>query len=231
MIKFHLYYDKDAETKWLNKLCADGWAMKKFFAGFYWFEKCEKGEYNYQVDFGDKPFSVNDNYRELMNDIGVEIVQTWGYWIILRKPASYGAFELYTDIDSSINHYTKIRNMFKTVTIIELIGLFIELYAAMQGSTTGCISTCIFLVIVFTFLNAINKTNSIIISLKEKKGEIVSNKRKKNISFSLLFGLILNSFALIINTSISSPVTHIIQIIAIIFMLIGIYKTFNNCNN
>lgn len=27
MIKFRLYFDKDAETIWLNELAAKGWAM------------------------------------------------------------------------------------------------------------------------------------------------------------------------------------------------------------
>ena len=52
MIKYRFYLDKDAETAWLNQMAADGWAMKRFFAGFYDFETCENGEYVYQVDFG-----------------------------------------------------------------------------------------------------------------------------------------------------------------------------------
>ena len=72
MIRFRLYYDKDKETEWLNDMVSEGWAMKGFFCGFYKFEKCEKGEYIYQIDFGDTLYSVSDEYRELMNDLGVE---------------------------------------------------------------------------------------------------------------------------------------------------------------
>ena len=104
MMQFRLFLDKDAETVWLNQMAADGWAMKSFFAGFYDFEKCEKGGYIYQVDFGDRLFSVSSDYRELMQEMGIEIVQTWGYWVILRKKASDGKFELYTDVESSIGH-------------------------------------------------------------------------------------------------------------------------------
>ena len=100
MIQFRLYFDKDAETQWLNHMSAQGWAMKRFFAGFYSFEKSGKGEYTYQVDFGDRMFKVSDAYREFMQDTGIEIVQTWGYWVILRRKASDGKFELYTDVDS-----------------------------------------------------------------------------------------------------------------------------------
>ena len=38
----------------------NGWAMKSFFAGFYSFERYEPGQYMYQVDFGNRFFSVNE---------------------------------------------------------------------------------------------------------------------------------------------------------------------------
>ena len=47
MIRFRLYFDKDAETKWLNEMAEQGWAMKSFFTGFYSFERCEPGQYMY----------------------------------------------------------------------------------------------------------------------------------------------------------------------------------------
>ena len=138
MIKFRIYLDKGAEEKWLNQMAADGWAMESFFGGIYQFSACEKGAYTYRVDFGDKLFSISEDYRELMQDAGIQIVQTWGYWVILRKKTSEGAFMLYTDLASNIEHYQKIRRMFKIVTIIELICLFIELYVgAVEGIVLG----------------------------------------------------------------------------------------------
>ena len=58
MIKFRLYFDKDKETIWLNKMSEAGLSMTGFFAGFYRFEKCEPGKYVYQIDFGEKLFAV-----------------------------------------------------------------------------------------------------------------------------------------------------------------------------
>ena len=63
MIKFKLYFDKDKETAWLNEMSSNGWSMNGFFAGFYRFEPCEKGKYTYQIDFGNKLFSVSDDYK------------------------------------------------------------------------------------------------------------------------------------------------------------------------
>ena len=127
MTKFRLYFDKDKETVWLNELAAKGYALISFFAGFYTFEKTEPGEYIYQIDLGEKLFAVTDDYRSFMEETGVEIIDNWGYWVFLRKKAAEGEFELYTDVDSQIEHYTKIRNMFKVVSIIELICFIVEI--------------------------------------------------------------------------------------------------------
>ena len=38
MMKFKLYFDTDAEVKWLNEMADKGYAMTRFFAGFYTFD-------------------------------------------------------------------------------------------------------------------------------------------------------------------------------------------------
>ena len=56
MIKFRYYIDNQKEQDWLNNLTKKGWALKSFFLGFYKFEKCEPGEYEYpSVTKGIKP--------------------------------------------------------------------------------------------------------------------------------------------------------------------------------
>lgn len=225
MIKFRLYFDKDKETVWLNKMAAEGWAMKKFFAGFYTFEECEPGQYTYQVDFGEHFCAVSDDYREFMEDTGAEIVQTWGFWIILRKLSADGSFELYTDVDSSIAHYMKIRNMFRAVAILEAVVLLIELWAGVNGALIGYICACIIGAMLLVVVNAVARTTDTIVELKERKGEVTERERNQKISPLLPCGLLLNSCALIIEESVSRPMKLSVQILAIIFMLIGIYQT------
>lgn len=227
MIKFRLYYDKDEETKWLNEMSEKGWAMERFFAGFYRFEACEPGKFTYQVDFGEKPFHVSNEYREFMEDTGVEIVQTWGYWVILRKLASEGEFELYTDVDSSIEHYSKICKMFQVAIILEIVCLFMELFAAMGGFSAGYALACLLIAIIFAMANAISKTRDTIAQLKERKGE-KAERDNRTVSPVLSCGLLLNSCALLLSESVSRPVKLTIQMIAIILMLTGVYKTAKN---
>lgn len=224
MIKFRFYFDKEQETKWLNKMSEEGFAMKWFFAGLFGFEKCEKGKYLYQVDFSDKPFSASNDYKEFMEDTGVEIVQTWGFWVILRKAASEGAFQLYTDLDSSINHYMKILKMFKIATIVELLCFFAELFAGINGVSVGYPLALLLGLFAIACANAAIQTKNKIAELKEQQNGTVAIKRN-SVHLLVPIGLLLNSCALILGESIAHPIKTTIQIIAIIFMLTGLFFT------
>ena len=225
MIRFKLYFDKDKETKWLNDMADQGWAMNGFFAGFYRFEPCEKGKYTYQIDFGNEFFSVSDDYREFMSDSDIEIIQSWGFWVFLRKLSSEGEFQLYTDVDSQIEHYKKIRNMFKAVTVIELICLFIELFSAsMTNSPLLWSFVFLILAIIIAFFNITNRTNDIIHELTERKTGI-EEPRSKSISIFLIIGLLLNSCVLMMKDSIPSYIVCPLQLIVIVLMLVGVYQT------
>ena len=225
MIKFKLYFDKDKETQWLNDMSQKGWAMTGFFAGFYRFEPCEKGKYTYQIDFGNEFFSVSDDYREFMSDSDIEIIQSWGFWVFLRKLSSEGEFQLYTDVDSQIEHYKKIRNMFKAVTVIELICLFIELFSAsMTNSPLLWSFVFLILAIIIAFFNITNRTNDIIHELTERKTGI-EEPRSKSISIFLIIGLLLNSCVLMMKDSIPSYIVCPLQLIVIVLMLVGVYQT------
>ena len=228
MTKFRLYLDKDKETTWINEMAAKGYALKGFFAGFYSFEKCEPGEYVYQIDFGSKMYSVSDDYREFMAENNIEIVCLWGYWIILRKRANDGEFVLYTDVDSSIEHYTKILKMFKVVTIIELICFFVEVLATMNGAAIGIFGMIIIGLLIIALMRATLSTKRTINELKERKGESpAKGLASGKISPVLSSGLLLNVCAISIKNSgsISDYIVITIQVAAIVFMLIGLYQS------
>ena len=225
MIKFRMYYDKDAETTWLNEMCAQGWAMTNFFAGFYSFDKCQPGEYIYQVDIQDTFGKVPNDYRELMKEMDVEIIQNWGYWILLRKKAADGEFELYTDTESLIEHYTKIRRMFKGATIIELIAFLIEvLCATIGGVNMGWLFAGLILALILVFFNAIAKTTDKINSLKEEQTGI-SVPEGRTVSPLMMAGLLINSCMLTVKDSLSDYIAIPLMILACVLMLVGLWKT------
>lgn len=228
MIKFRLYYDKDKETLWLNEMADQGYAMIGFFCGFYTFEKCEPGEYRYQVDFAEKPFGLSTNYREFMKEMNIEIVLQWFFWVILRKKASEGEFQLYTDVDSSIAHYKKIRTMFKAAAIVEIILFTIECICAANINSFWPVACAILLaIIIFSMIREVTTINKVIGKLKERKGELSDRciNRNGKPSPCLAAGLLLNACALMIDEGISSYIKHSVQILAIILMIIGIYQT------
>lgn len=121
--KFRLLFDKDVEQEWLNDMCRNGWALKNFRMGVYTFASCRPGEYIYQVDLlpgsGFQP-SDPDGYAEFMDEVGITVVCRWFRWVILRKQAADGPFDIYTDVDSRIQQYSRIRTMF-------IFGLGLEL--------------------------------------------------------------------------------------------------------
>lgn len=228
MIKFRLYYDKDKETEWLNGLAKEGFCLTGFFAGFYKFEACEPDKYEYQIDFSDGFFSVSNDYREFMKEFDIEIVQCWGPWVILRKVASEEPFKLYTDIDSMIEHYTKIRNMFKIVTLVELACFILELFAAMNGFDVGFFFTLLIGLIVIACMKVTLSTNETILELKERKSEKVNRNAVQTgkVSPFLICGLLFNSVPFAMqNFGCGELWVSLAQIVAIVLLMIGIFKT------
>ena len=137
MIKFRLYYDKDKMTEYLNEMSRKGYALRGFFAGFLRFDRCRPGEYAYQVDITEGLFRLKDDYREFMQDMNVEIVCLWGFWAVLQKKAKDGPFVLYTDVESGIEHYSRIQRVFKKAVIVETLGLVLEVAAGLRGYALG----------------------------------------------------------------------------------------------
>jgi hypothetical protein len=130
MKKFRLYYDKDKEEAFLNDMSAKGYAMKRFFLGLYTFEKSQPGEYTYRVDLiSDKTTEQRNELYDLIRDSGGELVQTWGIWAIFRKK---GYFELYTDPESQIKQFRRIRKIFIRLAIVEFLLSIPQWYNALQ---------------------------------------------------------------------------------------------------
>ena len=220
MKKFRLYYDKDKETEWLNDMAAQGYALTSFFAGIYTFDTCAPNKYTYQVDFCDKLGNVSEDYRAFMRENQIEIVQIWGFWIFLRKLNADGPFELYSDIDSSIEHYTKIRNMFNGISILMGLCFIMEVFAVIQAPLFFPLLILLG-AMTFSIIHTAIKTNRIIADLKEQKGEPVNIRH--DVSPVLIAGLLLNSVALV-SSSLPDIIEYPLRIVAIACLIYGIIK-------
>lgn len=226
MIKFRIYVDKDKETKWLNEMAAKGYAMTGFFACFYVFEKCEPGKYFYQIDITEGFFRIPESYREFMREAGVEIVCLWGPWVILRRLAEEGPFELYTDVESTIEHYTKVRNLFKFAAILELLCLFLEIIEGIRGVIVGWAGACLIGALVVVFIKEVMRINDILAELKGRMGESEQCRfGGRRPSGLLAVGMLINACGLMINNPAYDAVKGFLTGMAIVLMLAGIVLT------
>ncbi len=241
MVRFRLYFNKDKETAYLNEMVGKGYAMKNFFAGFYLFERCRPGEYIYQVDIGEAMFQVSGDYREFMQDMGVEIVCTWGLWVLLRKKAAEGPFVLYTDVESNIRHYERIRRMFKTAAILEIIFAAVNLFGVIAGGSTTTAALPAFFCFLLTalavcFVREIARVDGI---LEELRGRIGKEQPKecwrggRRPSLFLAVGLLVNGITYLMpaveeSNRMEFPygfVKGCLQGVALVFFVIGIVNT------
>lgn len=230
MMKFKLYFDTEKETGWLNEMSAKGYALTDYWWGVYSFEKCLPGEYIYQIDIVNGFFSVDDDYRNFMEEIGVEIVCMWGCWAILRKKAADGPFRLYTDAESSIEHYSKIRQLFRVAIIIEIFCLTGTLFHAISGSLSSLGLSFLLMALVTVLLRQVMHVNKILVELKERIGEPVGfliGKRRK-LSGLIVWGFLLNSMGILLkgwDLPYGEIVRGTVHGLALLFFLIGFFYT------
>lgn len=228
MTKFRIYFDKDKEVTWLNEMAAKGWAMTSFGFCVYHFEPCRPGEYLYQIDFGDGMFSVSEDYREFMSEAGVEIVGVWGPYVFLRRKAEEGAFELYTDVESIMEHYKKIRTMFKIGFILEALCLIMEALAGLVGGNPmGWVAAFLILVAMTVFIRQIVRINGIVAELKERLGgepeRVPFGGRKP--SLVLAAGMFFTGLSILIDNPSYDLAKHILQGVALVCLLAGMFLT------
>ncbi len=226
MVKLRMYYDKDRAVKWLNKMSEQGNVLTGVTGGIFHFEQGPSGKYLYQADFSEKFFSVSDDYRSFMEDAGVEIIAIWGPWVYLRKLAADGEFSLYTDVDSSIDHYKKIRRMFKIFTALEGVAMIAELYGFYKGNQMAMLFFFLIAALFFIFVNITFRTNAILAELYARKGETPDRFTRRKVSLILIIGLFMNSITLMVRDSTPDYLHNALQILALLFMLGGIVRTY-----
>lgn len=228
MTKFRIYFDKDKEVTWLNEMAAKGWAMTGFGACVYRFEPCRPGEYLYQIDFGDGIFSVSEDYREFMSEAGVEIVSVWGPYVFLRRKAEEGAFELYTDVESKMEHYKKIRTMLKIGFIMETLCMLVEALAGLVGGNPmGWAAAFFILVFMMIFIRQIVRINGIVAGLKERLGSeperVPFGGRKP--SLVLAAGMFFTGLSILIDNPSCDLAKQILRGVALVCLLAGMFLT------
>jgi hypothetical protein len=120
---WRIYMDHEKEEAWLNEMSSKGLAFTDFILGRYTFSDSEPGEYTYRIELLDNPPTNIDSrhYLGFMAENGVEHVASWGRWVYFRKRTEEGPFNIYSDIDSRIQHYRRIGTLWFVFMCVYLV--------------------------------------------------------------------------------------------------------------
>ena len=116
-------WNYEKEEQWLNEMSAKGLAFTDYSWCRYVFTDAPAGQYIYRIELLENmpTHPESQSYLRFLEESGVEFVSSYMRWVYLRKPASDGAFDLYTDLDSKIKHYQRINLMWTILMITEFI--------------------------------------------------------------------------------------------------------------
>ncbi len=112
--KWFWVWDSEKEEKWLNQMAADGWTLISVGFCSYTFEKSEPGEYIIRLEMHD---SSDTPFISFMEETGAEYVGKMIKWIYFRRRSELGSFDLFSDIDSRIEHLKAIIDMIRILLI------------------------------------------------------------------------------------------------------------------
>ena len=118
--EFHLLTDPQKEEAFLNAKAREGMAMTRFFLGIYTFEDCEPGAWVYRIELLGGDAAGQADYLAFLRESGIECVQRWCDWVYLRRPASEGAFELYSDNASRARYLRRLARLYATLLALNV---------------------------------------------------------------------------------------------------------------
>jgi hypothetical protein len=121
------YLDFEKEERFLNEMSANGLALTNYSWCKYVFEDAPKGEYIYRLQILEKPIDdpESQKYIQFMEETGTELAASYNRWVYFRRKAADGDFKIYSDLDSKLKHYKRIRLLFSIIAAANLlIGLY-----------------------------------------------------------------------------------------------------------
>lgn len=124
--KFYGVWSWDEEEQWLNEMAAQGWYFVKYaFPCRYTFEQGEPGAYQYRLQALEHKIGSKESqdYLAFLRDMDIELIDSYLYWVYLRKPNDGEPFELFSDVESRMKHMRR----FMTIPALCLIMLSLNL--------------------------------------------------------------------------------------------------------
>ena len=110
-------WEFDKEEQWLNTMAQQGWVLDRVGFCRYEFVKCEPGEYIVRLEMREH----DEAYLSFMADTGAEYVGRMAKWIYFRRKAEHGPFDIFSDLDSRLEHLKRISSTLRVVGIANLV--------------------------------------------------------------------------------------------------------------
>ncbi len=111
--KWFWVWQFEKEEEWLNEMAANGWVLDGVGFAKYHFVRCAPGEYTVRTEM----HSNDEQYIRFMEETGAEYVGKMIKWIYFRRRSELGSFDLFSDIDSRIEHLKAIIDMIRILLI------------------------------------------------------------------------------------------------------------------
>ena len=115
--KLYFVWNYEKEEEWLNRMADEGWALCRVGFMTYTFERCEPEAYSVRMEMR-RP---DESYIRFMEETGAEYIGRMIQWIYFRKRTEEGPFDLFSDIDSRIDHLQRIGRMLFIIGMFNLI--------------------------------------------------------------------------------------------------------------
>ena len=140
-------WEFEKEEEWLNSMAAKGLVLISTGLFKYEFDQCLPGEYTIRLELLENHpmHAESQQYISFLEETGAEHIGGLLRWVYFRKKTSEGTFDLYSDINSRIKHYSIIIYL---LTFVSIFNIFI-----------GCFNLTIF------YLHLNNYTNPNIIGI------------------------------------------------------------------
>ena len=82
------------DEKYMQEMCARGWAAVRLVEGFWTFEECTPGEYCYRMAYlRGKSREEAEILRRQWAEQGIELVSRYSFWAILRSRKEFQLYE------------------------------------------------------------------------------------------------------------------------------------------
>lgn len=143
--KWFWVWDYQKEEQWLNDMAARGMALTSVGFGTYVFEDAAPEAYQFRLELlkNHPGHAESVKYLRFLEETGIEHIGSVMNWVYLRRKADGSEFELYSDHESRVQLFQRIKRLLivplpflvfagiYNLSLFAVHGLFISLFAGL----------------------------------------------------------------------------------------------------